>query len=236
MAVLLHGSDASKDGAIQRLIELAMQTGEASTDQARLFRSAVVAGGALPALVAVLSAPEQQRQLLAAAAIHALAIDDPTTDEDNFHQFEICQSGAVEPLVRMLGSEDPRVQMAVTGPLSALAENPSCQTMIVAAGAITPLMAMAQYGSDMQKLGAMAALDVLAINNAASVKQLKTEGAGALLGGLSTVGSPLLREQASDFGSRLDAPPPPLSPRRRTSRRRARRVSSTTACGSARSA
>ena len=33
MAVLLHGSDASKDGAIAKLIDIAIHTGEAGTDQ-----------------------------------------------------------------------------------------------------------------------------------------------------------------------------------------------------------
>ena len=33
-------------------------------------------------------------------------------------------------------------------------------------GAIAPLMAMASYGSDMQKLGALGALDVMTVNNA----------------------------------------------------------------------
>ena len=46
MAVLQHGSDPSKDQAIGQLINIALETSEAGADQARMFRSAVVAGGA----------------------------------------------------------------------------------------------------------------------------------------------------------------------------------------------
>jgi hypothetical protein len=204
MAVLLHGSDTSKEGAIERLVELALGTAQHGQDQARLFRSAVVAGGALPALVMLLSDSEApKRQYLAASAIHALALDDPTTDADNFHQLEICQAGAVPPLVKLLDAADNQIQHAATGALSSLAENPTCQSMIASAGAIAPLMAMASYGGDMQKLEALSALDVLTVNNAAVADQLKQEGATQLLEGLSSMGSPLLRAEAAEFGSRL---------------------------------
>ena len=203
MAVLQHGSDASKDAAIEKLVQLAVHSSEAGRDQARLFRSAVVAGDTLQALVPLLGDGNTRRQHLAASAIHALAIDDPNTDEDNFHQLEICQSGAVPPLVRLLDSEDPGVQHAATGALSALAENPVCQGMIASENAVAPLLAMASYGPDMQKVGALGALDVLAINNGNVKQQLQEQGATELLSGISSMGSPLLREEASAFGARL---------------------------------
>lgn len=203
MAVLEHGSDSSKEGALERLVELAVHTGEAGREQATAFRMAVVDGGALPALVTVLGDEEPRRQHLAAAAIHALALDDPTTDADNEHQLEICKANAVPPLVKLLSSDNPGVQHAATGALSALAENPACQAMIAAEGATTPLLQMASYGSDMQKLGALGALDVLTLNNAEAAAALKQDGAADLLQGISTMGSPLLREQATAFGTRL---------------------------------
>jgi len=212
MAVLLHGSDTSKDSAIEKLVEAAMASGEAGKEQARMFRSAVVAGGGVPALIACLSEDMPRRQYLAASAMHALALDDPTTDADNFHQLEICQAGAVQPLVKLLDSEDLQLQQAATGALSALAENPTCQTMIAAEGAIAPLRAMASYGSDMQKLSAMGALDVLTVNNAGVQKQLQQEGAANLLEGIASMGSPLLRDEAAAFSSRLkDSAPASLS-------------------------
>lgn len=213
MAVLNHGSDSSKDSAIEKLIELSMATGRAGEKQARQFRSAVVAGGALPALVEVLAASEAQRQYLAASALHALALDDPTTDADNFHQLEICQAGAIEPLVKLLDSTDGQVQSAATGALSTLAENPTCQAMIASRGAVAPLLSMANYGTDMHKLGALSALDVLAVNNADVRQQLKQGGAGELLSGLQKMGSPLLRDEAATFGQALgaDTPSAPLS-------------------------
>ena len=97
MAVLIHGSESSKGGAIERLVELAMDSGGTGAEQARMFRSAVVAGGALPVLIEeAQSGADVQRKYLAATALHALALDDPTTDLDNFHSVEICQHGAVQ--------------------------------------------------------------------------------------------------------------------------------------------
>ena len=223
MAVLLHGSDDSKTQAMERLVGLAISSGEAGREQARTFRSAVVAGGALPALVETLSgglndagefdeetgadAENPRRRYLAAAALHALALDDPETDDDNFHQGEICDAGAVGPLARLLDAEDVQVQAAATGALSALAENPTCQEMIVASGAIQPLLTMAHYGSDHQKLLAMGALEVLAVNNENVRQQLNVLGGDKVLDGIATMGSTLLREEAKAFGQRLKEKP-----------------------------
>ena len=69
-AVLLHGSETSKDGAIERLIDAAVSSGEAGTEQARMFRSAVVAGGAVPIVLTSRSDPPEAR--LAAIALASL--------------------------------------------------------------------------------------------------------------------------------------------------------------------
>ena len=206
MAVLLHGSDGSKESAVERLIELAMDTGGTGHEQARMFRSAVVAGGALPVLIEEVGSLDMHRQYLAATALHALSLDDPTTELDNFHSLEICQHGAIEPLVRLLSSEHEQLQVAATGALSQLAENPLCQQMIAAAGALEPLTKMATYGSDYHKLGALNALEVLSLNNAATREQLVASGTDKVLDGLSTMGSSLLRKEAGTFKSRLEAP------------------------------
>ncbi|KAL3920826.1 MAG: hypothetical protein SGPRY_005116, partial [Prymnesium sp.] len=165
MAVLQHGSDASKDQSISHLINIAVQSAGAGKEQARMFRSAVVAGGALPSLVSALESKLPQRRFLGARALHALALDDPTTDLDNFHAEEICQHGAIPLLVKALHDEEENVQASATATLSQLAENPTCQQMIVAEGAIEPLVGMASYADDLHKLNAMNALDVLALNN-----------------------------------------------------------------------
>ena len=144
MASLQHGSDSARDAAVARLGQLSIATAEAGREQARMFRSAVVVGGALPELVSMLGSEQTRRQALAAEAIHTLAIDDPTSDADNFHSLEICQSGAVAPLVAMLSSTDEAAQAAATGALSCLAENPVCQQMIAGAGALAPLMKLTQ--------------------------------------------------------------------------------------------
>jgi len=113
MAALQHGSDAARDGAVARLAQLSVATAEAGREQARMFRSAVVVGGALPEIVGMLQSGESpRRQVLAAEAIFTLAIDDPMSDADNFHSLEICQSGAVAPLVALLSSSSGTARTA----------------------------------------------------------------------------------------------------------------------------
>ena len=145
-----------------------------------MFRSAVVAGGALPVLIEeAQGGADVQRKYLAATALHALALDDPTTDLDNFHSVEICQHGAVEALVKLLGSEHEQLQVAATGALSQLAENPVCQQMISAAGALEPLSKMATFGSDYHKLGALNALRPRSTTRRRTTSQGAEHGQGA---------------------------------------------------------
>lgn len=210
MAVLKAGSEDTKVAAVERLVHMAVATAEHGPDQARKFRSAVVAGGALPALVALLGSSHSMHSVAAAAAMHALALDDPATDADNFHQLEICQAGAVPALVKLLsatgGEEAEHAQFAATAALSALAENPTCQQMIAAEGAIKPLLKAATYGTDMHKLNALAALDVLELGNERARKTMKEYGAPQLLKGLNSMGASMLREQAGSLGARLSEP------------------------------
>ena len=58
----LERLEDAKDQAIERLANLAANTAEAGREQARMFRSAVVAGGAIPELVVCLTASEERRQ------------------------------------------------------------------------------------------------------------------------------------------------------------------------------
>eukprot|EP00967_Tisochrysis_lutea_P157284 scaffold318836_cov33-Tisochrysis_lutea.AAC.2 len=165
MAALQHGSEAARNHAVERLVQLSVATAEAGREQARMFRSAVVVGGALPEIVAMLQSADPARQALAASAVYTLAIDDPSTDADNFHSLDICQSGAVAPLVSLLSVDIEDVQAIAIRALAQLAENPTCQQMIAAAGALAPLVKITTYGGDMPRLWAMAALDVLSVNN-----------------------------------------------------------------------
>jgi len=75
--------------------------------------------------------------------------------------------------------------------------------MIAAAGAVEPLMRIATFANDWQKLNALGTLDVLEINNPKVRQQLDRLEAAKLLQGLNSMGSGLLREQAGDFYSRL---------------------------------
>ena len=204
MAVLLHGSSQAQINAMQTLCQHAIRTGEAGPEQSALFRSALVAGGALPELVKMLKQDQSEKQFWAARALHALAIDDPETETDNFHSLEICNAGAVKPLVLLLQADDEQVQAAAMDSLSALAENPTCQQMISAAGAVSHLAKLATYGQDGVKLGALGALDILSVSNSPEVyDQFEDQGVPKLLRGISTMGSTLLREQAGSFRDRL---------------------------------
>jgi hypothetical protein len=111
LAALQDGDDSSREDAVAHLVQLSVETAEAGREQATLFRSAVVTGGALSELVGMLGEAEPGRQAMAAAAVHALAVDDPTTDDDNFHSLAICEAGAVAPLVAMLSAESEEVQV-----------------------------------------------------------------------------------------------------------------------------
>lgn len=204
MAVLLHGSKTSQLGALQRLVQQAVETGGAGAEQAALFRSALVAGGALTELISVLRSDDHERQYWSARALHALALDDPATDVDNHHSEEICAAGAVEPLVVLLSSESEMVQAGAMDALSALAENPTCQRIVAEAGAVAPLAKLVNYGHDSVKLGAMGALDILSVNNPRVHDELIGENVPRVLGGISTMGTTLLRDQAGSFKARLD--------------------------------
>lgn len=97
-------------------------------------------------------------------------------------QAAICQMGAVPVLVAMLkqGSGGGRaaarsegvyefLQTSAASALGTLAEAEACRRLIVAAGAVEPLVAIAMFGSDQTKLAAIGALDMLQFN-AADVK------------------------------------------------------------------
>lgn len=105
--------------------------------------------------------------------------------------------------MKLLESDEPQLGSAVTAALATLAENPTCQAMIAAEGAIEPLVSMAQFGADMQKLSAMSALDVLSVNNAGARTQMQQHGAAQVLSGIASMGSGLLRDEARAFGERL---------------------------------
>ena len=117
------------------------------------------------------------------------------------------------PLVALLETDEPQLQAVVTQALATLAENPICQAMIASENAIEPLLQMAHYGSDMQKVGALGALDVLSVNNPKVLAQLQKSDAPQVLSGLATMGSGLLRDEAKTFGARLGetAPSAPMS-------------------------
>ena len=110
----------------------------------------------------------------------------------------------MKPLVKLLGSEEEPVQSAATAALSR-GRGPDVLSKIAGAGAIEPLVQMATFAGDMNKLGAVGTLDVLSLNNPSVHNQLRESGAQKVLDGLGTMGSGLLRDEAGALGKRLGA-------------------------------
>ena len=80
-----------------------------------------------------------------------------------------------------------------------LAENPQCQTQLLAAGAVAPLVQLGTFGNDAAKLRSMAALDLLALNNPAAMGAIDAAGGKRLLKGLARHGGREMREATSDL-------------------------------------
>ena len=87
-----------------------------------------------------------------------------------------------------------------------LAENPSCQTALLDEGAVEPLVLLGTYGGDAAKLRAVAALDLLALNNPEALERIAAAGGVKLLNGLKKHGGALLGEATAALASGMDAP------------------------------
>ncbi|KAG8470085.1 hypothetical protein KFE25_008506 [Diacronema lutheri] len=227
-AMLDHGSPTAKEAAVARLLQMAVQSSSGSMFHPTTFRNAAIRSGVVPKIIKLMAAGNDHAKYLGAGALQALALDDPTTTLDNGHQAAICQMGAVPVLVAMLkqGSGGGRaaarsegvyefLQTSAASALGTLAEAEACRRLIVAAGAVEPLVAIAMFGSDQTKLAAIGALDMLQFNAADVKAQVSSAGANSLLKGLTQYGSDVLRESAADVLAGLNAPAKALSAEQR---------------------
>ena len=174
------------------------------------FRNACVRAGVVSELVKVLKgAPEDstpQGQAHALAALEAIATDDPSTELDNGHALAACEAGAVPPTVQLLASPREMLHVGAAALAAVLAENPQCQTQLLKAGAVAPLVALGTFGNDAAKLRSVAALDLLALNNPAALEAITGAGGLQLLRGLAKHGGRDLREATSGLLQNVQNP------------------------------
>ena len=210
LAMLKHGSAGAKEQAAHGIAQLAIETTISQPYHPVTFRNACVKAGILEELVTLLEADAKgstaEGKFHALRALEAIATDDPSTELDNGHALAACRAGAVPPVVRLLSSDDQRLQVAAAGCAAVLAENPQCQTMLLARDATRPLLSLSTYGSDAAKLRAVAALDLLALNNPAAHEAIAGAGGVKLLQGLQKFGGEQLREATADLLKGVSAP------------------------------
>ncbi|KOO26351.1 hypothetical protein Ctob_012494 [Chrysochromulina tobinii] len=191
IAMLKHGSLSAKEQAAGGIAQMAVETTISQPFHPLTFRNACVKAGVIDQLVLLLA---------------AIATDDPSTELDNGHALAACNAGAVPPVVRHLVSGDQRLQVAAAACVAVLAENPVCQTLLLANGAVNPLITLSSYGSDAAKLRAIAALDQLALNNPAAHEAIAQGGGLKLLKGVQRFGGETLREATADLLRGVEAP------------------------------
>lgn len=88
-----------------------------------------------------------------------------------------------------------------------LAENPQCQTALLDEGAVEPLILLGTYGHDAAKLKAIAALDLLALNNPMALERISEAGGAKLLRGLQKYGGSLMGEAAGGLLADISVAP-----------------------------
>jgi hypothetical protein len=210
LAMLKHGSARAKESAASSIAELAIETTVSQPYHPVTFRNACVRAGILEEFVKLLEGDSEastlQAKFHALRALEAIATDDPSTELDNGHALATCRAGAVPAVVNLLSSENPHVQVAAAACSAVLAENPQCQTMLLKAGVIEPLISLGTYGSDAAKLKAIAAMDLLALNNPAAHQAMIQAGGQRLLEGLKRYGGNHMVEATQELLKGVTSP------------------------------
>ena len=210
IAMLKHGSASAKEQAAGGIANLAIETTVSQPFHPVTFRNACVKAGVVDELVRLLEADEAsataQSRFHALNALQAIATDDPSTELDNGHALAACKAGAVRPVVHYLSSAESNLQVAAAACVAVLAENPECQTMLMKHGAVDPLLKLGSFGGDAAKLRALAALDLLALNNPAAHAAIADRGGKQMLHGLKRFGGEQIREATSDLLAGVESP------------------------------
>lgn len=153
--LLRHGSRDNRIWAAQAIIHLARDR-DAN-------RVAVVATGAIPALVEMISDGNDLEQDMGTSALWNLSYN-----EDNQAPIRTC--GAIPVLVALLSIGSDRVKESAAAVLRNMANNAENQVAIAREGGIIPLIALVCNGTDLQKEQAAGAIRGLALNDDNSVR------------------------------------------------------------------
>ncbi|KAL3921510.1 MAG: hypothetical protein SGPRY_004881 [Prymnesium sp.] len=207
IAMLRHGSASAKESAAHSVASMAVETTLSQPFHPVTFRNACVNSGVVEELANLLKGKQSPNaQLHALEALEAIATDDPTTDVDNGHALAVCNTGVVGSIVQLLSSTNEHLQVAAASCAAVLAENPTCQTQLLKRGAVEPLVAIGSYGNDAARMLAVAALDLLVLNNPQANEAIAEAGGVRLLQGLKQYGSQGLRATAADLHQGLAKP------------------------------
>ena len=139
--------------------------------------------GACPQIVRLLSSQEEWLQVSAARCVAILAED------------LRCTAVATRTLSLTL-SLSLSLTLTLTLTLSLTLSLSRCQKDLVKARAIDPLILLGTYGNDVAKAYAVAALDLLRLNNAQAYKQIVDKGGMQMLEGLKQYGVGSCRARA----------------------------------------
>jgi len=208
-AMMEHGYSA-KESAAQGVAQMAVETTISQPYHPTTFRNACVKAGTVERLISLIdpaSGATTNAQKHALSALEAIATDDPTTDLDNGHARKICEMGACQQIVRLLSSQEEWLQVSAARCVAILAEDLRCQKDLVKARAIDPLILLGTYGNDVAKAYAVAALDLLRLNNAQAYKHIVDKGGMQMLEGLKQYGFGEMRGLVSETIDSLQRPP-----------------------------
>jgi len=202
-AMLEHGSDGAKERAAASVAQMAKETIVTQPFHPLTFRNAVVEAGMIPHLVKLLEATSTAAKAHALGALALIATDDPTTDSDNGNGLAVCVAGGAQGVAQLLAHADEHVQVGAADCAAILAEIPQCQSMLTQHGAEEKLVLLASFGNDLARARAIAALELLSLNNPAIRDSINAVGGQKVLDGIFKYGNEAMRSAAASLAQGL---------------------------------
>ena len=183
--LLESNSSKAKENSVSAIKELCRGSRE--------HQAAIARVGGIPRLVGVISsysgAKMKESSVIQLCTLAASAIEEMAKDNKK-NQSAITESGAVAPLVAMLGAHGPQMQANAAGALANLARNHAENQLAIAkAGAIVPLCSMIRDGIPEAQDQAASAVWALAVDCSANKDTIAKLGGIDPLVGLLVSGS-----------------------------------------------
>lgn len=221
---VLHGSDVAATRAA--LSDVALMALESTLTSGALGRSSLLSavhpvafrkacvtardgGSVVQAIAGVLASADarsdDETTALALQSLEALATDDPTTDVDNDHALAICVTGVAAPIVRLLDSPTPLLHEHAAATAAAIAENKQCMRMLLAGGAVGPLLALTSHGSDGARSHALSCLRMMCVDRDGRDAVAAAAQRTTTLAGLKAFGPAGLRGVAAEVEQLLES-------------------------------